>query len=41
VRQSTASKEENTEAEKATALKAVTRRRSVKIKQDEKIYCVL
>jgi hypothetical protein len=36
VRQSTASKAVNMEAEEATALKAVTRRQPVKIRQTEK-----
>jgi hypothetical protein len=36
VRQSPVSKDVNTEAEKATALEAVTRRQPVKIQQTEK-----
>jgi hypothetical protein len=36
VRQSSASKDVNTEAEKATELEAVTRRQPVKIRQTEK-----
>jgi hypothetical protein len=36
LRQSPASKDVNTEAEKATALEAVTRRRPVKLQQTEK-----
>jgi hypothetical protein len=36
VRESPASKDVNTEAEEATALKAVTRRQPVKIQQTEK-----
>jgi hypothetical protein len=36
VRQSPASKDVNTEAEEATTLEAVTRRRPVKIQQTEK-----
>jgi hypothetical protein len=38
VRQSPASKDVNTDAEEATALGAVTRRRPVKIQQTEKTY---
>jgi hypothetical protein len=37
VRQSPASKDVNTEAEAATALKAVTRRQPLKLQQTEKI----
>jgi hypothetical protein len=37
VRESPVSKDVNTEAEKATALEAVTRRKSVKIQQAENI----
>jgi hypothetical protein len=37
VRQSPANKDVNTEAEEGTALEAVTRRRQVKIQQNEKI----
>jgi hypothetical protein len=40
-RQSLASKDVNTEAEKATALEAVTRRQPVKIQQTEKTSYVL
>jgi hypothetical protein len=41
VRQSPACKDMNTEAEKATALEAGTRRKLVKIQQTEKISYVL
>jgi hypothetical protein len=41
VRQSPASKNVNTEAEKATALEAVTGRQPVKIQQTEKTQCAL
>jgi hypothetical protein len=41
VRQSSASKDVNTEAEEATAMNAVTRRQPVKIQQTEKAPYVL
>jgi hypothetical protein len=41
VRQSSASKVVNTEAEEATVLEAVTRRQPVKIRQTEKTSYVL
>jgi hypothetical protein len=41
VRQSSASKDVNTEAEEATALEAITRRQPVKIKQTENTSYVL
>jgi hypothetical protein len=41
VRQSLASKDVNTEAEKAAALEAVTKRQPVKTKQIEKVSYVL
>jgi hypothetical protein len=40
-RQSSTSKDVNTEAEEATALVAVTRRQPVKIQQTEKTWCML
>jgi hypothetical protein len=41
LRESSASKDMNTEAEEATALEAVTRPQPVKIQQTEKTSCVL
>jgi hypothetical protein len=41
VSQSPASKDVSTEAEEATALRAVARRQPVKIQQTEETYCVL
>jgi hypothetical protein len=41
VRESTGSKDVNTEAKEATALKAVTRREPVKMQQTAKTQCVL
>jgi hypothetical protein len=41
VRMPMASRDVNTEAEEATALKAVTRRQPEKIQQTEKIWCTM
>jgi hypothetical protein len=41
VRQSPVNKGVNTEAEEATVLEAVIRRKQVKVQQEEKTQCVL